>query len=170
MSNWHTGSGMQARGGRTWPLALTAAAVFCLLLFLFFEQTLLGKALRATSVNRIGARIVGIRPTNTATVAFSLASLLGAISGILIGPTTTLYYDSGFIIGLKAFVGAIIGGLTSYPGTALGALFIGILENFASFWDSSLKEVVVFSVLIPVMLWRSLSLGQVDEEDAEVEG
>jgi len=151
-------------------LMVATAAVFCLLLFLFFEQTLLGKALRATSVNRIGARIVGIRPTNTATVAFSLASLLGAISGILIGPTTTLYYDSGFIIGLKAFVGAIIGGLTSYPGTALGALFIGILESFASFWDSSLKEVVVFSVLIPVMLWRSLSLGQVDEEDAEVEG
>src|ERR1700683_5635784 len=113
-------------------LIVATASVFCLLLFLFFEQTLLGKALRATSVNRIGARIVGIRPANTATVAFSLASLLGAISGILIGPTTTLYYDSGFIIGLKAFVGAIIGGLTSYPGTALGALFIGILESFAS--------------------------------------
>ncbi len=151
-------------------LMVATAAVFSLLLFLFFEQTLTGKALRATSINRIGARIVGIRPANTATVAFSLASLLGAISGILIGPTTTLYYNSGFIIGLKAFVGAIIGGLTSYPGTALGALFIGILESFASFWDSSLKEVVVFSVLIPVMLWRSLSLGQADEEDAEVEG
>ena len=50
-----------------------------------------------------------------------LASLLGAISGILIGPVTTLYYNSGFIIGLKAFVGAIIGGLVSYPGTAIGA-------------------------------------------------
>jgi branched-chain amino acid transport system permease protein len=151
-------------------LMVATAGVFSLMLFLFFEQTLMGKALRATSINRIGARIVGIRPANTATVAFSLASLLGAISGILIGPTTTLYYDSGFIIGLKAFVGAIIGGLTSYPGTALGALFIGLLESFASFWDSSLKEVVVFSVLIPVMLWRSLSLGQADEEDAEVEG
>jgi branched-chain amino acid transport system permease protein len=151
-------------------LMVATAAVFSLLLFLFFEQTLMGKALRATSVNRIGARIVGIRPANTATLAFSLASLLGAISGILIGPTTTLYYDSGFIIGLKAFVGAIIGGLTSYPGTALGALSVGILESFASFWDSSLKEVVVFSVLIPVMLLRSLSLSEADEEDSEVEG
>ena len=81
-----------------------------------------------------------------------------------------MYYDSGFIIGLKAFVGAIIGGLVSYPGTALGAIFIGMLESFASYWNSALKEVVVFSVLIPVMLWRSLSLPQVDEEDAEVEG
>jgi branched-chain amino acid transport system permease protein len=99
-----------------------------------------------------------------------LASLLGATSGILIGPVTTLYYDSGFIIGLKAFVGAIIGGLVSYPGTAIGALLIGLLESFASFWSSSLKEVIVFSVLIPVLLWRSLSLDHTDEEDAEVEG
>lgn len=151
-------------------LMVASAAVFSLLLFLFFEHTLSGKALRATAVNRVGARIVGIRPGSTGTLAFLLASLLGAISGILIGPTTTLYYNSGFIIGLKAFVGAIIGGLVSYPGTAIGALFIGILESFASFWNSAFKEVVVFSVLIPVLLWRSLSLGQVDEEDAEVEG
>ncbi len=151
-------------------LMVASAAVFGLLLFLFFEHTLSGKALRASAINRVGARIVGIRPANTGTVAFLLASLLGAISGILIGPVTTLYYDSGFIIGLKAFVGAIIGGLVSYPGTAIGALLVGVLESFASFWNSSLKEVVVFSVLIPVLLWRSLSLPQVDEEDAEIEG
>jgi branched-subunit amino acid ABC-type transport system permease component len=151
-------------------LMVATAVVFSLLLFLFFEHTLSGKALRATAVNRVGARIVGIRPGNTGTLAFLLASLLGAISGILIGPVATLYYDSGFIIGLKAFVGAIIGGLVSYPGTAIGAVLIGLLESFASFWSSSFKEVLVFSVLIPVMLWRSLSLGHVDEEDAEVEG
>jgi branched-subunit amino acid ABC-type transport system permease component len=150
-------------------LMLASAAVFSLLLFVFFERTLLGKALRATSVNRLGARIVGIRPASTATVAFFLASLLAAISGVLIGPVTTLYYDSGFIIGLKAFVGAIIGGLMSYPGTAIGALLVGVLESFASFWNSALKEVVVFSLLIPVLLWRSLSLAQVDEEDEEVQ-
>jgi branched-subunit amino acid ABC-type transport system permease component len=151
-------------------LMVATAIVFSLLLFVFFEHTLSGKALRATAVNRVGARIVGIRPGSTGTLAFLLASLLGAVSGILIGPTTTLYYDSGFIIGLKAFVGAIIGGLVSYPGTAIGAVSIGLLESFDSFWSSSLKEVVVFSVLIPVLLWRSLSIDQIDEEDAEVEG
>ena len=98
-----------------------SAIVFSLLLYLYFEHTLSGKALRATAINRVGARIVGIRPSSTGTLAFLLASLLGAISGVLIGPVTTMYYDSGFIIGLKAFVGAIIGGLVSYPGTALGA-------------------------------------------------
>ena len=122
------------------------------------------------AINRTGARIIGIRPASTATLAFFLASLLAAISGILISPVTTLYYDSGFLIGLKAFVGAIIGGLLSYPGTAIGALAVGILESFASFWNSSLKEVIVFGALIPVLLWRSLSLTQVDEEDEEVQG
>ena len=104
-------------------------------------------------VNRIGARIVGIRPASTATLAFLLASLLGAISGILIGPVTTLYYDSGFIIGLKAFVGAIIGGLVELSRHGdWRACSIGVLESFASFWNSSFKEVMVFSVLIPVLL------------------
>jgi branched-chain amino acid transport system permease protein len=151
-------------------LMVASAAVFSLLLFLFFEHTLSGKALRATAINRVGARIVGIRPASSGALAFLLASLLGAISGILISPVTTLYYDSGFIIGLKAFVGAIIGGLASYPGTAIGALLVGLLESFASFWSSSLKEVIVFSLLIPVLLWRSLTLTQVDEEDEEVQG
>jgi branched-subunit amino acid ABC-type transport system permease component len=151
-------------------LIVGSAVVFSLLLFVFFEHTLSGKALRATSVNRVGARIVGIRPASTATLAFLLASLLAAISGILISPVTTLYYDSGFLIGLKAFVGAIIGGLMSYPGTVIGALLVGVLESFASFWNSSLKEVTVFSLLIPVLLWRSLSLAHVDEEDEEVQG
>ena len=151
-------------------LMVASAVVFSLLLFLFFEHTLSGKALRATAINRVGARIVGIRPASSGALAFLLASLLGAISGILISPVTTLYYDSGFIIGLKAFVGAIVGGLASYPGTAIGALLVGLLESFASFWSSSLKEVIVFSLLIPVLLWRSLTLTQVDEEDEEVQG
>jgi branched-chain amino acid transport system permease protein len=151
-------------------LMIATAVVFSLLLLLFFEHTLSGKALRATAINRVGARIVGIRPASAGTAAFVLASLLGATSGILIGPVTTLYYDSGFIIGLKAFVGAIIGGLVSYPGTAVGALLVGELESFASFWNSSLKEVVVFSVLIPVLLWRSLSLPLSDQEEEEIEG
>ena len=81
-----------------------------------------------------------------------------------------MYYDSGFIIGLKAFVGAIIGGLVSYPGTALGAILVGVLESFASFWNSALKEVAVFGLLIPVLLWRSLAQGESDADDAEIEG
>ena len=56
------------------------------------------------------------------------------------------------MIGLKAFIGAIIGGFTSYPVAALGAVLVGIMESFASFWSSSFKEVIVFGLLIPVLL------------------
>jgi branched-subunit amino acid ABC-type transport system permease component len=150
-------------------LMVAASLVFSVMLFLFFGHTLPGRALRATAVNRTGARLVGINPAHTGTLAFVLASLLGGISGMLIGPVATIYYDSGFLIGLKAFVAAIIGGLASYPVTALGAVFVGLLESFASFWNSALKETVVFGCLIPILLWRSLSLGHDDEEQEEVD-
>ncbi|WP_249142289.1 ABC transporter permease subunit [Bradyrhizobium sp. AUGA SZCCT0160] len=151
-------------------LMLVTAALLSLLFFLFFERSMSGRALRATAVNRIGARLVGIRPARTGTIAYFIASLLAGVSAILIGPTTTIYYDSGFMIGLKAFIGAIIGGFTSYPIAALGAVFVGIMESFASFWSSSYKEVIVFGLLIPVLLWQSWkSAGHADEEGEEME-
>lgn len=148
-------------------LIVAAAAVFSLLLFLFFGFTLTGKALHATAVNRTGARLMGIRPDHAGSIAFLLGSVLAAISGILIAPVNTIFYDSGFLIGLKAFVGAIIGGLVSFPVTALGSLFVGILESFAAFQSSPFKEVIVFSILIPVLLWRSFTFTHVEEEADE---
>jgi branched-chain amino acid transport system permease protein len=151
-------------------LIVASSAIISLLLFVFFERTLTGKALRATAVNRIGARLVGILPSTTGATAFLLASALAAISGILIGPVTTLYYDSGFLIGLKAFVGAIIGGLVSYPATAVGAIFVGLFESYASFFNSSLKEVFVFGALIPILIWQSIrTKGSIEEEIEEEE-
>jgi branched-chain amino acid transport system permease protein len=150
-------------------LIVASSAIFSFLLFLFFERTLTGKALRATAVNRVGARLVGILPSTTGATAFLLASALAGLSGILIGPVTTLYYDSGFLIGLKAFVGAIIGGLVSYPATAVGAIFVGLFESYAAFWNSSLKEVFVFGALIPILIWQSLTSGNGIEEEIEEE-
>jgi branched-chain amino acid transport system permease protein len=144
---------------------LAGCIAVCLALALVFARTILGKALRATAVNRLGARLCGISPSQTGVAAFTIASALAAISGILVGPVATLYYDSGFIIGLKAFVGAIIGGLVSYPLAALGALFVGILESYAAFWSSAFKEVIVFGSLIPILIWRSLLAGGVEDED-----
>jgi branched-chain amino acid transport system permease protein len=150
-------------------LIVAGSVIFSLLLFLFFERTFTGKALRATAVNRIGARLVGILPSTTGATAFLLASALAGICGILIGPVTTLYYDSGFLIGLKAFVGAIIGGLVSYPAAAAGAIFVGLLESYAAFWDSALKEVFVFSALIPILIWQSFTSASGIEEEIEEE-
>lgn len=142
--------------------AITVA--FIVALWLFFGLTLYGKALRATAVNRLGARLVGIRTTLSGQIAFLLASVIGALSGILIVPITTLYYDTGFLIGLKGFIAAIVGGLVSYPLTAVAALVVGIVEAFSSFYASNFKEVIVFTLLIPVLLLRSLAAPAVEEE------
>jgi branched-chain amino acid transport system permease protein len=75
-----------------------------------------------------------------------------------------MFYDSGFLIGLKGFVAAIIGGLASYPAAAVGALFVGILESFGSFWASAFKEVIVFTLILPILLWRSLASPHAEEE------
>ena len=66
---------------------------------------------------------------------------------------------------MKGFVAAIIGGLASYPLAAAGALVVGLLEAFASFWASAYKEVIVFTLIIPVLLWRSLRSPHVEEEE-----
>ena len=134
-------------------------------LWLFFDRTLYGKALRATALNRAGARLVGISPSLAGSLTFTLAAMLGAFSGVLIGPITTIYYDSGFLISLKGFVGAIIGGLSSYPLAAAGSLLVGLLESFSSFWASAFKEVIVFTLIIPVLLWRSLTTHHHEEEE-----
>ncbi len=94
-----------------------------------------------------------------------MAGFIGALSGILISPLTTIYYDSGFLVGLKGFVAAIVGGLVSYPLAVLAAIGVGIVESLSSFWASAFKEVIVFSAIIPVLLVRSLFARGVEEEE-----
>ena len=77
------------------------------------------------------------------------------MSGILIGPVTTLFYDSGFLIALKGFVGTVIAGMASFPLAVLGAIVVGVVESFSSFYASAFKEAIVFGLLIPFLLWRS---------------
>ena len=150
-------------GQTLWVLAISSLLIVAL--YQFFERTLYGKALRATAINRVGARLMGISPTLAGKLTFFLAAFIGALSGVLIAPITTIYYDTGFLIALKGFVAAIIGGLASYPVAALGALIVGLLEAFASFWASAYKEVIVFTLIIPVLLWRSLTSHHVEEEE-----
>lgn len=134
------------------------------LLYLFFEKTIYGKALRAVAINRVGARLMGIPTALSGDLCFVLAAFIGAMSGMLIAPLATIYYDTGFLIGLKGFVAAIIAGLASYPLAAVGAVLVGLLEAYASFWASAFKEVIVFTLIIPVLLWRSLKTHHVEEE------
>ncbi len=154
---------VSVNGQALWVVGASIALI--VLLYLFFERTIYGKALRATAMNRTGARLMGIPTVLAGKLAFLLVALIGALSGVLIAPLTTIYYDTGFLIGLKGFVGAIVGGLASYPAAAAGALLVGLLESFSSFWASAFKEVIVFTLIIPVLLWRSLATRRVDEDE-----
>ncbi len=137
-------------------IVFAVSIALIVMLWLFFERTLYGKALLATAVNRLGARLMGISSANAGRLSFTMAAFIGALSGLLIGPTTTVFYDTGFLIGLKGFVAAVFAGLSSYPLALVGALGVGLLESFGSFWASSFKEVIVFGAILPVLLWRSL--------------
>lgn len=143
-------------------IACSLALVLALLAF--FSRTLRGKALLAAAHNRRGAEIVGISTVSAGRTSVTVAAFVGAVTGLLIGPMTTLYYDSGFILGLKGFVGAIIGGLAVYPMAAVGALLVGIVEAFASFWASAYRDVVVFMLIIPILFWRSLVSMHIEED------
>jgi branched-chain amino acid transport system permease protein len=149
--------------GQSVIVVATVAALITAIYF-YFERTLSGKALRATAVNRLGARLVGVGINQAGSLSFTMAAGIGALCGILIAPFTIVNYESGFLIALKGFVAAIFGGLASYPIAALGALSVGLVESFSSFWASSFKELIVFTVIIPVLLWRSLTSNHVDEE------
>lgn len=155
--------GLTVTGQSLWVVG--ASLLLIVALYVFFGRSLYGKALRATAINRNGARLMGISTTLAGKLSFLLAAAIGALSGILIAPITTIYYDTGFLVGLKGFVGAIVGGLASYPVAAAGALLVGLLESFSSFWASAFKEVIVFTLIIPVLIWRSLTTRHVEEEE-----
>jgi branched-chain amino acid transport system permease protein len=159
---WTVGP-LQITGQSLLVVAATIVAIGAL--FWFFNRTFQGKALKATAVNRVGAELMGISSTKAGALAFTLAAAIGALSGLLIGPITTVVYDTGFLIGLKGFVAAIIGGLVSYPLAAAGAILVGLLESYSSFWASAFKEVIVFTLILPVLFWRSLSSLQIEEDD-----
>ena len=146
-------------------IVLVVSALLMIALWQFFARTLAGKALRATAINRLGARLMGVSTEHAGRSAFGMAAFIGALAGLLIGPSTTMIYDSGFLIGLKGFVAAIFGGLASYPLAVGGALLVGLLDSFSSFWASSYKDVIVFTAIIPVLLLRSLTDRQHDDDE-----
>ncbi|MCW5231745.1 branched-chain amino acid ABC transporter permease [Verminephrobacter eiseniae] len=160
-ARWAFG-GMAISGQSLVVLGVTLALLGLLLIL---GRSMVGKALRATAINRVGARLMGIPTERSAELSFALAALIGAVSGLLIAPLTTVYYDTGFLIGLKGFVAAIVGALASYPLALAGALLVGQLEAFASFWASAYKEVLVFTLIVPVLWWRSLGSRLVEDEE-----
>jgi len=124
-------------------------------LYLFFELTILGKALRATAVNRRGAQICGIPVALAGMISFFLAAAFSATSGMLVAPIITANYEMGFPLGLRGFVGSTMGGLGDYLLAIVGVLGVGVLESFAAYSVSSFRDAIVFLLIIPVLIWRN---------------
>ncbi|WP_316206608.1 MULTISPECIES: branched-chain amino acid ABC transporter permease/ATP-binding protein [unclassified Bradyrhizobium] len=150
--------------GQTIAILLVTLAVIALLYYAS-QRTLYGKAMLAAAINREGARLMGISVPLSGRIAFTLAATIGALAGVLIAPTTTIIYDTGFLLGLKGFVAAILGGLISFPLSAIGAIVVGLLESYASFAASTYKEVIVFGLVIPILLFRSMRMSRREKED-----
>lgn len=130
-----------------WVLGVTSVVVWAL--WYFFRHTLHGKAVLATSHNRLAAELVGINTSGVLLLSFAMSAALGAIGGILVTPMTLTSYDVGIMLGLKGFVAAVVGGLGSGLGAVLGGLTVGILEAFgAGYISSSYKDAMPFALIL----------------------
>ncbi len=136
-----------------WVLGVTVVIVVAL--SWFFNRTLYGKAMLATSYNRLAAQLVGVEVKRVLFASFGLAAALGAIAGVLIAPITFTSYDIGVMLGLKGFAAAILGGLGSFPGAIVGGLLLGLLENLgAGYVSSAYKDVIAFAIILAVLFFR----------------
>ncbi len=124
-------------------------------LYLFSERTLIGQALQATAVNRTGAQLCGIPVSVAGQLSFAIGAGFSALSGLLLAPLITANYDMGFPIGLKGFVAAALGGIVEYPTALVGVLLVGLTESFSAYQASAYRDVVVYLMVIPILLWRN---------------
>lgn len=121
-------------------------------LWLFFQRTLLGKALSATAANRLAAELVGIDTRFIMALSFGLAATMGAIAGVLITPITLTAYDVGTLLALKGFGAAMLGGMGNPLGAVIGGLLLGVLEQVsAGLLSSKYKDGVAFVVIIATL-------------------
>jgi branched-chain amino acid transport system permease protein len=129
------------------------------LLYLFFEHTRMGVAMRAASMNRRAAQLMGVNIDRVALVAWALAAAISVVSGFLVAPLTFLDFEMMFAVLLKAFAGAILGGFNSLPGAVVGCLVIGVVENlFAAYVSTAFKDTFAFGIIIVVLMFRPQGL------------
>jgi branched-chain amino acid transport system permease protein len=134
-------------------VVLAGAVVIVVLLWLFVDRTLLGKAVIATAANRLAARLVGIDTRAIVGLSFALSAAIGAVAGILVAPITLTSYDVGTLLALKGFAAAMLGGIGSALGAVIGGLVLGMLEAFsAGYLSSKYKDAVAFVVILGVLL------------------
>ena len=128
-------------------------------LYLFFEHTREGIAMRAASMNAHAARLMGIRVARVSLMAWALASGIGTLTGLLVAPLLFLDFEMMITVLIKAFAGAILGGFNSLPGAVVGGLAIGVIEIFfAGFVSTQFKDSFAFLIIIGVLMFRPTGL------------
>ena len=142
----------------TQMVMVAATALLMVILHLFISRTIYGKAMRAISIDMDACRLMGIDVNKIIALTFFVGSALAAAAGVMAG----VYYGSihffmGFVIGLKAFTAAVIGGIGSIPGAMLGGLVLGLLESFGTqipWVGSEWKDVFAFGLLILLLIFK----------------
>jgi branched-chain amino acid transport system permease protein len=134
-------------------VVLATATVIVVVLWLFIERTILGKAVIATAANRLAARLIGVDTRRIVALSFAVSAAIGAIAGVLITPITLTSYDAGTLLALKGFAAAMLGGIGSAPGAVVGGLLIGMFEALAAgYISSSYKDAVAFLIILIVLV------------------
>ncbi|MBI1218089.1 MAG: branched-chain amino acid ABC transporter permease [Rhodobacteraceae bacterium] len=135
-----------------------ALAVFAGL-WLFFTKTLLGRAVLATSNNRMAAQLVGINTKFVMTLSFALSAAIGAFGGVLVTPITLTAYDVGLALALKGFAAAMLGGMGNPKGALVGGLLLGLLEALtAGYLSSQYKDAAAFVIILAVLFFMPQGL------------
>lgn len=128
-------------------------------LWLFFTKTLLGRAVLATSNNRLAAQLVGINTRFIMTLSFALSAAIGAFGGVLVTPITLTSYDVGLALALKGFAGAMLGGMGNPKGAFVGGLALGLIEALtAGYLSSQYKDAAAFVVILAVLFFMPQGL------------
>jgi len=136
-----------------WIAGITVAVVVAM--WFIVQRTTLGTALRACAENRVAARLMGIDVPRMTLLSFGLAVLIAAISGIAVAPITSLEFDTGGFFTNFGFIAVAIGGLGSFLGSVAGGLFLGVAEQLAAGYVSSLfANALALALLLMVLLWR----------------
>ena len=140
-----------------WIIGITTA--FMVLTHLFFEHTIVGKALRAVAADREAASLVGISVKHAVLWSFAFGALAGGLAGVIITPLTFTSYDQGTLLGFKGFCAAMLGGVGNIYGAVLGGVLLGLLEAFAAgYLTSHFKDAVAFVVLLVILFVRPSGL------------
>jgi branched-chain amino acid transport system permease protein len=150
--------GVQISYAQTVMFVVSLALMFAL--YLFVHRTFIGTAMRALAVDQDAARLMGIDVERIIQLTFFIGSFLAAAAGVMEG----LYYTQisfymGFLVGLRAFTAAVLGGIGNIPGAMAGGLLIGLLESYsAGYLSSRWTDVFVFLVLIGVLVVKPTGL------------